>query len=549
MYCNKIRYTVIILVLILGSCKKEQVNYTPADLSVTFPILELQHNAYYRMDPGDRAIGMVFDGPVDQASVAASLEFSDKTGIITAYELMISGSMVYLDFRDDFRLREGWRYFLTIGPGITSLDGERRFGGQKIEIRTTGMEAGLFLGLNGGDTSRNTIVVMSDLHLCNATAAEGHYSMFTANAEAMEHFLDQILTGGEVREVIIQGDIFDEWMVPFRESPFDSSQGITDTREFFLSVAANPINQPSIEKFREIARHPGINLIYIPGNHDMLLTREVLEEIIPGIQWAGDVPGLGKYIPVNGILMEHGHRYDFFNCPQPLVNPPHLLPPGYFITRFYAGCVSQAGSNGSVYPVMKSSWQFDAAWVLCFLELVNQYHVAVPPMDSTIVLMSGIDGYTTPFSFNGAHQMYTSCIENLWQNTQQTNGVPVPISVFVALLNSIDVGAMAYYEYLNQSPGLNTYKIVSFGHTHNPDLIVYPAGSHYTKLYANSGSWVDQDKCSRKVRTFLTIQPSQWTGSDLHVVKLYQYNKSSGGQVSDSTWVADLLAEENIPAN
>jgi len=390
---------------------------------------------------------------------------------------------------------------------------------------------------------------MSDLHLCNAAAAEGHYSMFTANAEALEHFLDQILTGGEVREVIIQGDIFDEWMVPFRESPFDTSHGITDSREFFLAVADNPINRPSIEKFSAIAQHPSIALIYIPGNHDMLLTREVLEEIIPGIQWAGDIPGLGKYIPVDGILMEHGHRYDFFNCPQPLINPPHLLPPGYFITRFYAGCISQSGTSGTSKPIMKSSWQFDAAWVLCFAELVNQYHVAVPPMDSSIVLMSGIDGYNDPFSFNSAHQMYAACIENLWQNTQQANGVPVPISVFVALLNSIDVGAMAYYEYLNQSPGLNAYKVVSFGHTHNPGLIAYPAGSHYTKLYANSGSWVDPDKCTKKVRTFLTIQPAQWTGSDLHVVKLYQYNKSSEGQVSDSTWVADLLEEENIPVN
>jgi hypothetical protein len=161
--------------------------------------------------------------------------------------------------------------------------------------------------------------------------------------------------------------------------------------------------------------------------------------------------------------------------------------------------------------------------------------------------MSGIDGYLAPFSFEGARQMYADSIEPKWPATQQANGVPVPISVFVAILNSIEVGAMSYYEYLNNSPGHDQYNIVSFGHTHNPGLTVYPEGSQYKRLYANSGSWVDQDKCSKKVRTFLVIKPAAWSGSDLNVVMLYQYNPVPLAGSRDSTYVAELIAEENIP--
>jgi UDP-2,3-diacylglucosamine pyrophosphatase LpxH len=533
--------------LFLASCRKETTELIPEYLSVTFPTMELEHGLYYRVANQDRVIEMIFDQPVDTGSVTNSITLSDKNGPITAYDIVVSGSMVYLDFMDGFTLNEGWRYFLTLGPGLRSSATGIHCKGITLEIRTTGQFIGLPLPAQGTDTLRDAMAIISDVHFCLPSANTGNYSMFGKNAAALESFLDFILRGNKIKEVIIQGDIFDEWMVPFRDAPFDSGAGIRDSRDYFLAVANNPVNLPSVNKFREIALHPELDLIYVPGNHDMLMTREVLEEIIPGVQWEGDVPGLGKYIPANKIIMEHGHRYDFFNCPQPLVNPPHMLPPGYFITRFYASCVGNPQLPGYVYSPVKSSWMFNSAWILCFVELLHQYQVPAPPMDSAVVNMSGIDGYLAPFSFEGARQMYADSIEPKWPATQQANGVPVPISVFVAILNSIEVGAMSYYEYLNNSPGHDQYNIVSFGHTHNPGLTVYPAGSQYKRLYANSGSWVDQDKCSKKVRTFLVIKPAAWSGSDLNVVMLYQYNPVPPAGSRDSTYVAELIAEENIP--
>ncbi len=61
----------------------------------------------------------------------------------------------------------------------------------------------------------------------------------------------------------------------------------------------------------------------------------------------GQIDGLGSYSPLEGVMMEHGHRYDFFNSPQQLVNPDHILPPGYFVSRLWAaGMEAEADQEG-----------------------------------------------------------------------------------------------------------------------------------------------------------------------------------------------------------
>ncbi|MBL7137852.1 MAG: hypothetical protein ISS17_03650 [Bacteroidales bacterium] len=178
--------------------------------------------------------------------------------------------------------------------------------------------------------------------------------------------------------------------------------------------------------------------------------------------------------------------------------------------------------------------------------LFIDYSIQPPPMDSANILMTGIDGYPGPLSFNGVRDMYAANIEELWMNTQSTNAVPVPLSLLVAMWTSLDLTTAAILEYMQQSPHLTTYKIVSFGHSHNPFLEVFPTGQNYTNIYANSGSWVDADQCKHKVRTFLVITPGEWTGSALDIVRLYQYNLESYPGNPGSDWEPVLLAEESI---
>ena len=357
-----------------------------------------------------------------------------------------------------------------------------------------------------------------------------------------------VLTNPQVRQLVILGDLFDEWLVPYRFSPFDSQSGINNSRDYFLAIANAPLNNNIINKLKAIASSGTIQLVYTPGNHDMLLTKEILQEIIPGVIWKGDSTGLGHYSPLKEIVMEHGHRYDFFNCPQPLSNPGHILPPGYFITRLDAEGLMEQGSHK--LKESKSGTgkvEFLAAWTAAYTYLQIKYALTLAP-DSANILMGGIDNYSTPFSFNGVRDMYAANIEDVWSSTETRNAVPVTMPVLMAILNgSLDLSLAAAYEYM-QPPVPKLFKIVVFGHTHNPMLKVYPAGNKYTGIYANTGSWVNSELCANPVRTFLVIRPAAWTGSDLDVVSLFQYNLDSGSGDPNPDFVPVLISEESIEA-
>ena len=390
---------------------------------------------------------------------------------------------------------------------------------------------------------RTIIACISDIHMGDPRANENHYSWFGKNADALVDFLDFILNNNEVKELVILGDLFDEWLVPYTVNPFDPQSGITNSDQYFNAIANYPTNKPVFDKLREIASKPEIDLIYVQGNHDMLLKKVTLDGIIPEIKWKGDVTGIGKYEPADGIIMEHGHRYDFFNCPQPLVNPNHMLPPGYFISRLYAaGLAKSSAKHKTGFLPNKSSFEFITAWNLAIMYTLNDFNMAMPDMNAGNVLMGGIDGYNDPFSFNGAMNMYAANGEDLWPQTQNVNQVPVPLTVFSGILNSTELYNAALTEFMQASTAGKNYRVVAFGHSHYPEIIVHPP-VNYTSVYGNSGSWIDEDQASHKVRTFLTVEPGAWSGSDLDIVMLYQYNLNHD---TGPVYKADLISEESI---
>ena len=540
--------TVIVSVILLlnPACNKSDDPPTPADyLTLDLPGMDHRHDLYYHIDHDSRAIELLFDEPLNENSIAGNISFSDKTGPLEArYDLIISGKLVMLRFHDDFSLQMGWRYTLKLSHGLQSISGSRLPASTTLDIRTT---AGHVFTNERNKAPRNAIVCISDIHLGDARANASGYSWFGQNKTALEAFLDTVYSRDNIHSVVILGDLFDEWVVPYEVSPFDSSASITSSRQYFHAIADAPNNSQVIDKLKNLVSHPEMELVYVPGNHDMLITEEVLSGIIPGMTWAGDVAGLGIYHPVDNIVMEHGHRYDFFNTPQPLVNPGHRLPPGYFISRLYA--------SGMVYgnPLyLKSantpqgSFEFDAAWTIAFLYVIHQFDMQVPDLNAANILMGGIDGYADPLSFNEVQDMYATSIEDLWPATQDTNNVPVPISVFSGIWNGHFLTNAVTEEYISQSPGMATYRVITFGHSHDPMLKVYPEGSDYGQVYANSGSWIDEGQCENPVRTFVVIIPGEWTDSEIDCVQLYQFNPATGPDGQQTGFAATLMAEENI---
>jgi len=525
------------------SCKKNEVQNDNPYLTVTLPRSVMQNELYYTLNYQERSIEMDFSLPIDSATIEGNISFSGKDGALDSmYKTISSGRKVIIAFRPGFQLNDGWKYMISMTTGLRSTTGVTFQSTTTIEVRTTAR----YFFLNNDSISRNSIVCISDIHMGDPRSVTLGYCWFSKNAAALESLLDAVLTNQQVRQLVILGDLFDEWVVPYSLSPFDSLSGINNSRDYFLAIANSPTNIIIINKLKAIASSGTIQLIYIPGNHDMLLTQEILQEIIPGIIWQGDSTGLGHYSPLNEIIMEHGHRYDFFNCPQPLSDPGHILPPGYFISRLDAEGLMEKGGTG--YKEAKSGAgdaEFLTAWTVAYEYLKIHYSLTVAA-DSANIIMAGIDNFQTPFSFNGVRNKFAENIENVWPSTETRNAVPVTMPVLMAILDgSIDLSFTAAYEYM-QSQAPNLYKIVVFGHTHNPMLKVYPSGKQYTGIYANTGSWVNAELSSKSVRTFVVIKPGEWTGSDLDVVSLFQYNIDSGSGDPNPDFIPVLISEESI---
>jgi len=531
------------LFFIFHGCSKDSPEEPLPELTVQLTGHFLKHDLYYQVPDTARSLTLLFSSAIDPGTVEANLSLSDCQGTCEGnHSLLVSGNRVVVQFNTGFCLHDGWQYWITLKPGLRALNGSSFPKDVAIQLRTIQKHPGTNGLVSGDSVARESIVVISDIHMGDARSSLHQYGWFGENGPALVSLLDGVLRGNEVRQVVILGDLLDEWIVPFSMPPFDSAAGITDNTRYFLSVAANPVNLPVIEKLRAIAASGETELVYVPGNHDMLLTSEILQQIIPGISWESDAEGLGRHVPVPEIVMEHGHRYDFFNCPQPLVNSGHILPPGFFVSRLYAqGNMEHPGALKSTNKTTESLL-FCTAWDVAIAYTIFHFKMTLPDFWANNILMSGINNYALPFSYHGAKMMYDSLIEGNWSMTQSANHVRVPIdNILTAITNGYsNLFQAAQTEYM-KPPAPVIYRIVAFGHTHQPMIDVFPAGSHYTSIYANSGSWVDEKQSSHDVRTYLLITPGAWSGSALDVVSLYQYNPATAGGFEPT-----LIKEESI---
>jgi hypothetical protein len=184
-----------------------------------------------------------------------------------------------------------------------------------------------------GDTP-NKIVVISDIHL----GVDDKISETVTNRKYLVDFLKRIQQTKDVRELVITGDFLDDWFLPLNYPAY------SDAQAFYMKVISN--NQVVFDELNKVM-DKGIKTVYIPGNHDMLLTSGTLTEVLPKIVFVGEA-GLGTFITGDRleIAIEHGDRYDIFSAPDTIDNKEiagekAILPPGYFYARVAASWVLQ----------------------------------------------------------------------------------------------------------------------------------------------------------------------------------------------------------------
>lgn len=387
---------------------------------------------------------------------------------------------------------------------------------------------------NSGN-ERNMLVVISDMHL----GADLSYAECKDNLGALEKLLEQIRVAPNVKELVIAGDLLDEWFVP---ATTDTYEG-TDQSNFVQRIAET--NKGVFDALNQIIQAQEILVTYLPGNHDLTITAEDVELVLPGINQARDVSGLGTYSPayLPELVIEHCHRYCFFCSPDPISNqdvaPGTILPPGYFFTRIAALHVKQnCHTAGDTIPVVTPNtsgiesqnllFGYWENWKRTLLEL------PIENMFDENIIVTNVDGFTGTYSVNDILPYQTTVggfidvdlfngIQDTWVERQIHNMVADTIPVAQAIANVFETSHLddqAKVQYF-MNPNSNK-RIVVFGHTHIAKIITSENYNGQKSIYANSGTWIDH-QLGAATATFVVITPQNDDASSQTYVKLYNF--------------------------
>ena len=402
------------------------------------------------------------------------------------------------------------------------------------------------------NNSREKIVVISDVHL----GADLSYSETVKHLSRLEQFVNEVGSSKTVKELVIAGDLLDEWYIPTRT---DTYAGKTPA-DFDKRLASS--NKVVFEALNKVIKDGNVKVTYVPGNHDMLLDAERVENILPGINQARDADRklIGTYHPDGypQIAIEHGHRYDFFCNLDPYDNqdvaPGTVLPPGYFFARIAANSfVNQVAKSAatkvpsvtlnSTDVSQKALYLYHYGWKYCLENLIW-----VNDKFDDKIFVTNVGGFTGTFSMNeflpynnattGSLQVdrYKDAFTQAnWEKRLKYNNVPVMTDVANAVIGSLKtefIDNQSNVQYF-QNPQSDV-RVVIFGHTHIPMIKASTSCKNEACIYANSGTWVDQ-----KVRDqlgepavdqdpinmhFVVVTPRSEDKSKLYV-GLYQFNR------------------------
>jgi len=327
------------------------------------------------------------------------------------------------------------------------------------------------------------------------------YGWLNRNIIKLTNFLRNQLDAQDVGQVVILGDLFDQWVIP---TDFDPLERLD-------SICSNPANKGIINNLKALAGRS--KLSYVPGNHDMSacpkdipIVKEFIKATLPGINFiCKDDQPTGVYRE-GKLVAEHGNMYCLFNAPDTWTNPDLFLPLGYFISRVVAYKVAQTGQPENYLDVL-------CKFILKFKSKPNFIHdlfLAVAEdaglNQNDKIDMGNISGFGPVITIDEVANKYMHLIQN-WDNTHDKID-----SMGAIEGDSLGLLWAAYKVYLSTDPDIN---IVIFGHTHawkNEDP--YPfldendqendssfPSQPCKAIYANCGTWIDSINLCTYVET------------------------------------------------
>ena len=295
---------------------------------------------------------------------------------------------------------------------------------------------------------KTKIVVISDIHM----GADNKFDETQTNRPALTRLLKQIKNSNNVAELVIAGDLMDQWVMPV---DYLLPAKLSDYNDMIVKN-----NQEIVDAINAIIKQGSVRVTYVPGNHDMLFSATEAERLFPGINQVRDAEGLGTYKPTSQIAIEHGHRYNIYCAPDPLSNldmtgGKSILPSGYFYARIgntsylegrpTATETLSAINTTGMDPTQLSYNNYYNFWKNSLADFT------IKESFSDKIIKTGIDGYTQTFALNDlipyigtngkfAVNLFNYSVEN-WAKRQAINNVPVPVDTNDALNN----GALASF--------------------------------------------------------------------------------------------------------
>ena len=389
-------------------------------------------------------------------------------------------------------------------------------------------------------------MVISDLHLGNDLT----YSENVKHLARLEEFLTEIRFSKTVRELVIAGDMFDEWYIPTR---IDAYGGQSQAEFIKKSVKAN---RGIFQVLNNIIKEREVRVTYIPGNHDMGFFPKNIDLAMPGVNQArdsGNKYGVGTYSPLNypEICIEHGHRYDFFNA----MTLAGTLPPGYFFARIAANSftdpttqkeatkVPEVFLNHPEDPEQNSKYLYYTLW-----RDVLENSIFVKDNFEDPIIKTNVGNYTQdyairdilPYNSSTDGSIHMNLFNDIftqlsWDERERFNNVSVLSNIDQAILGSLDT------EFLDNQANIQYFqdpyskvRVVIFGHTHKPMIKTFTNTKGEECVYANSGTWedvksrdnssgIDQDVFKMD---FVIVFPVKSDRKKLYV-RLYQYKQGT----------------------
>jgi UDP-2,3-diacylglucosamine pyrophosphatase LpxH len=311
---------------------------------------------------------------------------------------------------------------------------------------------------------------ISDIHMSAGiglgTAAGKHpWEWFTVkDRDRLCWFIEQLLerpSHSKVDELVLLGDIFDNWVFPHDVKP-----------PTFAQIVKSSHIRGVLELLDRLSESTAV--LFIPGNHDMTLTHAELMSVLPRVGYGGQ----GKDTPMFGagrLLAEHGNAAALFCAPDP--QHPNYLPLGYFISRLAATADRETGSHSpSVSDIVRE-----------FGHMLAKEKLAVGVFDA-ICHKAGVSGDATilmPEDLWGGEPVTVAAVRDSYKDLQaeyeRRHGL---IQTALAIPSELgELSLVADTLFIRHGA-----KLVLMGHTHHAVVKqhVLPTGR---VAYVNTGAW------------------------------------------------------------